>query len=99
MSINAYSASPALASGRWLAFLFHAGKLPMRAFAALRAHLKHRAHIRRSLDHLHALDDRMLADIGLSRGEIDGVVRGYIEPPYGRAASADAGVDLIWRHR
>ena len=99
MSVNSYSASPRPMSGRWLAYLFEAGRLSLLALGAVRAHFKRRAEIRRALDHLHALDDRMLADMGLSRGEIDGVVRGDIPPPYGRAASADAGVDLIWRHR
>jgi uncharacterized protein YjiS (DUF1127 family) len=31
--------------------------------------------VRRTIESLHALDDRMLADIGLHRGEIEYVVR------------------------
>lgn len=32
--------------------------------------------VRESARRLHGLDDRMLADMGITRGEIDGLVRG-----------------------
>jgi hypothetical protein len=39
------------------------------------------------MDELMSLDDHMLADIGISRSEIPGIVSGLIKP--GRAANAN----------
>ncbi|WP_029032071.1 DUF1127 domain-containing protein [Salinarimonas rosea] len=55
------------------------------SLAALLTDLAHRvAHIlaaRQAAQHLHALDDRLLADMGLTRGSIDAVVLGHNEDP------------------
>ena len=61
--------------------LFHA--LFDIAGAVARAH--RRKHARRELM---ALDDRLLADIGVPRGEIDAVIEGLMRGPVGTAQPA-----------
>jgi uncharacterized protein YjiS (DUF1127 family) len=60
-----------------MAFLFGADTaLPSKPSGSLAAKLKLYFRVRSDLRRLKALDDRMLADIGLSRSDVDiGVVR------------------------
>ena len=53
----------------------HAGALLVTMIQRSIEWLKERRRMRRATDELTALDDRMLADIGLSRGEIFHAVR------------------------
>lgn len=51
-----------------------------RAFSLFAA-LRHGWHLRRTIETLHALDDRTLADIGLRRDEIEAVIRAKARRP------------------
>jgi uncharacterized protein YjiS (DUF1127 family) len=65
---------------RWLGSLAHKGVQQMRRFANERCQ-------RRAIRTLNKLDDRMLADLGLCRGDIENVVR-YGPPWHGTKRTA-----------
>jgi uncharacterized protein YjiS (DUF1127 family) len=48
---------------------------PVQAIKRLIARIRNERRIRRAVDELMALDDRTLADIGLTRGDVERVVR------------------------
>jgi uncharacterized protein YjiS (DUF1127 family) len=69
MSITAHT----LPSGadRWSAFRYALTRRIRTLIASLAAEQRRR----RAIDELHTFDDRMLADIGVTRGDIDNAVR------------------------